>query len=497
MPENYFLYKNKKKIIRLLDILPGAVSWSLILFPIWGSFAIPVIVAYYIIAFDVYWLYRSLSIAILAFIAHYKVRAYQRFDWMGDVKTFPDWQRVWHVVIIPTYTEPLHTIRKSLKGLTNQTFPAKKICVVLSFEKRERKAGRDKAAVLKKEFAGKFGFFYTTFHPDIKGEVKGKSSNTSWAAKYVKKKLVDEKKLDPKYMTITSEDADAIFHPNYFACLTFKFLDDPDRYRKIYQPAVNFYNNIWKVPVITRVFNTTASVIHMGLMLRKDRLINFSTYSVSFDTIINAGFWDTDVIPEDYRIFFKLYFKYNGKISVEPIFLPVYEDAAQSTTFFKTINNQYQQVKRWAWGASDDSYIIFNWLTNKKINFWQKTLRVAKVLEDHFLWPVNWFAITIGALLPPLLNKNFSRTILGKTLPQVSSAILTISLISLLLIIIIDWRQRPKKDIGVSKLRQLLSPFEFILMPLVGLIFNALPGIDAHTRLMLGKYIKYRVTEKV
>jgi hypothetical protein len=32
---------------------------------------------------------------------------------------------------------------------------------------------------------------------------------------------------------------------------------------------------------------------------------------------------------------------------------------------------------------------------------------------------------------------------------------------------------------------------------LAGLLFTALPGIDAHTRLMLGKYIEYRVTEKV
>jgi len=31
----------------------------------------------------------------------------------------------------------------------------------------------------------------------------------------------------------------------------------------------------------------------------------------------------------------------------------------------------------------------------------------------------------------------------------------------------------------------------------VGFFFSALPGIDAHTRLMLGKYIEYRVTEKV
>ncbi len=492
-----FLYKHKRKIIRLLEILPGAVSWFLILFPIWGSFVAPEIVAYYIIAYAVYWLYRSLSMALLAFGAHFKIQASEKFDWLGDVKNFPDWKKICHIIIIPTYTEPLHILQRTLKGLTRQTFPLKNICIVLSFEEREGREGKQKAAKLKKEFGKKFGFFYTTFHPDIKGEVKGKSSNTSWAAKFIKKELVDNKKKDLRYLTITSNDADAILHPNYFACLTYKFLDDPLRYRKLFQPAVNFYNNIWEVPVITRVFNTTASVVHMGLMLRKDRLINFSTYSTSLKMMVEIGYWDTDVIPEDYRVFFKSYFKLRGQVSVEPIFLPVYEDAAQSTTFFKTLNNQYQQVKRWAWGAADDSYIIFNWLVSKEINFWQKTLRVLKVLEDHFLWPVNWFAITIGALLPPLLNKDFSRTILGKTLPQVCSAILTISLFSLLLIIIIDLRQRPKKEGKNSLWRYIFTPMEFILMPVAGFFFNALPGIDAHTRLMLGKYIEYRVTEKV
>jgi len=34
-------------------------------------------------------------------------------------------------------------------------------------------------------------------------------------------------------------------------------------------------------------------------------------------------------------------------------------------------------------------------------------------------------------------------------------------------------------------------------MPIAGLFFGALPGLDAHTRLMLGKYLEYRLTEKV
>ena len=158
--------------------------------------------------------------------------------------------------------------------------------------------------------------------------------------------------------------------------------------------------------------------------------------------------------------------------------------------------NQYEQLKRWAWGVSDDQYIIRQYVLSDA-PFWNKTIRVFKVIEDHFLWPVNWFAITVSAILPPLLNEQFSRTILGKTLPQVVSTLMALSLISMLIIVIIDAINRPPRPHKRNILSYIMQPLEFVLLPIVGFFFSALPGIDAHTRLMLGKYIEYKVTEKV
>ena len=480
---------------RGLEIIPGLFSWSLILFPVWGSFLIPEIVAYYIITFDVYWLYRSGSMAILAAISYFKIKAAQKYDWMADVKGFGDWQKVHHIVIIPNFQEPLSILRQTLNALRNQTFPLKKISIVLAFEEREGEKAREKAKKLAKEYKGIFGNFLTTFHPDLPSEVAGKSSNTAWAAKQAKKQIIDKQKLDIDYLTITSEDADARFHESYFACLTYKFLDTPKRYNLFFQPAILYYNNIWKAPAPIRVFSTTASIVQISLLNRRDRLINFSTYSTSFKLIESIGYWDVDVIPEDYRVFFKAYFKTAGKVEVEPVFLPVTAHAALSSSFVKTMKNQYEQVKRWAWGVSDDPYLIKKWLKAPNVPFWDKTMRVLKVIEDHFLWPVNWFAVTLGATLPPLLNKNFARTIIGKRLPQTSSAILTIALVSMIAMIFIDYKQRPK-DESVTLRKKILGVLEFILLPVVGFFFAALPGLDAHTRLMLGRYIEYKVTEK-
>jgi hypothetical protein len=120
-----------------------------------------------------------------------------------------------------------------------------------------------------------------------------------------------------------------------------------------------------------------------------------------------------------------------------------------------------------------------------------------RVIQDHLLWPVNWFIITIGVSVVTIVNPAFKRTSLGFMLPRISSGILTITLLFLVVLLVIEFRHRPPRPKEVPKWRALLAPFEFILMPISGFFFNALPGLDAHTRLMLGKYIEYRITEKV
>jgi len=483
---------------RFLEVLPGFVSWSLILFPVWGSFLVPEAVAYYIIAFSVYWFYRSMTTAALALLGYFKLKSYQAYDWMADVRLFPDWRRIQHIIVIPTYKEPISTLTRTLEHLAKQTFPTKNIHIMLSFEEREGEKARKKARELKKAYGRLFGNLWVTYHPELPGEVKGKSSNTAWGAKEAKRLLIDEEGKNIDYVTITSEDADVLLNRQYFACLTYHFLDDPDRYHIIWQAVLLFYNNIWKVPMPVRVFSSMASVMQLYVVTRKDRLINFSTYTTSLKMIDQIGYWDVDVIPEDWRLFFKAFFELDGQIKVEPVFLPMMADAAEAKGVMNTLKNQYEQVKRWAWGVSDTPYIVQKWVMAENVPFWEKTIRVLRVLEDHFLWPVNWFAITVGALLPPFLNKEFSRTIIGKTLPQVTSGILTICLAALGVMIILNFRLRPKSEKRrIPILSGLWELLEFVTLPIIGFFFTALPGIDAHTRLMLGKYIEYRVTEKV
>lgn len=493
-----FVEKHEHGILRLLEILPGFVSWNLILLPYWGIFVFPVFIAYFILFFNVYWFYQSLQIAVSSIISHTRIQAAKIYNWMADVKGFPDWQKIRHVVIIPTYNEPIHILERTLTSLAEQSFPTKQIIPVIAMEGKETRQSRDeKFGILKSKFAGKFGHLIKTVHNLEMGEVAGKASNERHAAIWVKKNYIDKNNLDINYFTATSCDADHKFHKEHFACLTFKFLDNPERFKRFWQPSVMFYNNIWEIPAITRVPNTLMTIWNLSQLSRRDRLINAQNYSLSFKLLDEVGYWDADKIPEDWGIFFKAFYKMGGGIEVEPIYLPLMADAAQSTSFWKTLRTQYEQIKRWAWGVSDDPWIIKNYFLTKDVPFWDKTTRLMQVIWAHFLWPVNWFLITIGLTVPTLFNPAFGRTALGYTVPRLSSFILTISLSFLIVTIVIDNMYKPKRPEKVSLFRAILTPFEFILMPIAGFFFSALPGIDAHTRLMLGKYIEYRVTEKV
>ncbi|NOY14963.1 MAG: glycosyltransferase family 2 protein [bacterium] len=489
--------KTKSTSDRLLEFLPGLTSYSLIIFPVVGSFFSPLLVAYYILFFDLLWLYKSITMTGAAIVSYFRIKASEKMNWLGELKAFgQDAKKVHHIIVVPTYKEPIKILERTLNALAAQDFPKQRMIVAVGGEAREDGI-KAKLKKLEDKYKHKFGYFITTIHPDLPGEVKGKSSNSAWIIKQAVKRVIEPNKIPVDYTTATSLDADVSLHPKYYSYLTFKFLDDPDRYLRFWQPGVMFYNNFWSIPAPGRVVNTFSTIWMLALLSRPDRLVNFSSYSLSLKMLQTVGYWDADVIPEDYRIFFKCFFHFGGQVEVIPIFLPAYADAAEAKGYFNTLKNQYEQLKRWAWGVSDDPYVIKKYLTTPNVSFFNKTIRLLRIIEDHFLWPVNWFVITIGVNIVLMVNPYFSHTIIGYTLPKLSSFILSLTLISLVVILIIDSKQRPKRPKWFPRWRAWLIPLEFILMPIVGFFFNALPGLDAHTRLMLGKYLEYRVTEKV
>lgn len=485
------------KTRRALEIIPPLIALFLITLPIWGAYFFPVPVAFFIIFFDVYWFYKSLNLVITSYIASRKIKIAENTDWLSKAELHKDFQKVNHLVIIPSYKESYAKLSETLESIKAQTLPLKQIFVYLALEEREENVV-DKAERLTKQFGRYFGGFNYTLHPDLPNETKGKSSNQAYAATDAYKHLIKKKGMDINFMTVTSCDADVIFHKSFFSYLTHSFLSVKDPTYTFWQSANVAYNNFWRVPSFTRVISFFGGLWRTSVLVQHARLVPNSVYTLSFKLLMDIGNWDTDVIPEDYRIFFKAFFRTKGRVVVEPIFLKTSMDAAQSQSYMRSLVNKYQQERRWSWGISDDAVYIKWYLTIKGIPFWRKTLLVLNVLMDHILWPVNWFIITVSANVVALVNPVFTRTALGYSLPQVSAFILTLCVITLIAMIYVDYTMGPKKDHAHhSRIRRFLFPVEFLFMPIGGFFLSALPALVSHIQLIIGKRLEYKVTDKV
>jgi len=480
---------------RLIEITIPLSAWLLITMPLWLSFWHPALVAYLIITFDIYWFYKSFSLAYYAIRSFLTMQAHIKVDWISEAKRQKNFAKLHHVIIIPQFKEPIHILRRTLDSLSSQDFPKKRLFVVLATEEKDEKH-EETAQILLKEYGKKFGKFIVTIHPLLAGEVAGKSSNMAFAGKHIVS-VLQKDNIDLALTTVTSCDADAMLHPKYFSYLSYMFLTDPDRQYHFYQGAILFYSNIWRIPLPNKMFNTIGSIWNFSLLSQPNRFINFSTYSLSLQTVVDAGFWDTDVIPEDYHLYFKVYFTKGKKVATHGLFLPVLVDAAESTGFFRTFVNQYEQSKRWAWGVSDVPFVIMNACVHKEIVFTDRLRRIILLLEQHIFWPSNWFLLTLGSTLPPLINPDFARTVLGHNLARISSGILTLSAIFLVIVFIIDWRIKPSRPKEYAMWKLPFLYLQWFTLPIISFFLSALPGLDAHTRLMLGKRLEYRVTEKV
>ncbi len=504
---------------RLLEIVPGATALLLISSLVWGFIWFPTTIAVALLAFDLYWLWKSWTIAYHVVKGVRLMRRSLATDWraaydraVASGTPALAWQDIRHLVVIPNYGEAEEKLRATLTALAGASGAGTAIIPVLAMEAREADAPR-KAEALLAGFEGAFAQMLVTFHPaGLKGEVRGKSSNESWAARQAAEELVRQGH-DLDLLTVTSCDADTIFPRQYFDCLAYNFAVNPDRYRRFWQAPIFFYNNIWQVPAPLRVPNALGGLIHLSRLSRRRRvLFSQSTYSLSLRMADDVGYWDTDVIPEDWHMFLKCFYQLGGGVEVEPIHLPVGNDGALARGPRASFVNHYLQVQRWAWGASDILYAVRSSLGCREIPARRRLLRIWYLFENHLMWSTQWFFITLGGLIPWLYDHLGGAQLipdwfyLDQLLPfdtylpgwvTITTLILTPCLIPYAVLILNDWRLRPAAPRHLGRLHHLRAHLCWLAVSPITFAFSALPALDSQVRLMLGHRMEYRVTEKL
>ena len=391
--------------------------------------------------------------------------------------------------------ETLEKLRETVRALVEAEWPReRKICAIIT---RETDAdGRANVAALREEFGDAFAQFIHILDPLEPGIVVGKSSAMAWGGRYLYRLLVRGQGMDPRRVLVTDLDADYRVHPQYFTYLTWVHVTDPNRETQLYQPIPYFHNNLWEVPALQRLFAAVLTQLQMWRSVLPEKLQSFGSYTTTLHLVHDVGYWATDAIPEDSRFYWKSYFRYGDSFRAVPLFMPIYGDAVRARTYWRSMASQYLQARRWAWGVTDIPYVVQNAIRHTEIPLWSRAWRLLNLFGEHINWAIAPFVVTFGATVPLLINPAFGQTTLGQNLPLYASTMLTIALAALVVLIVVEHRIVPPRPAWWGPMHRLISYVQWLGLPLVGIFFSNLPALDAQTRLLTGRYLEYRVTEK-
>lgn len=502
-------HSRDRVIYRALEMLPGILAWGTLLGAVFLSRFWPVGIAVFIILFDVYWLLKTVFLSLHLIAAYRIMRRNIATDWiakldaldpasLGDCfQKLSSWKELRHLIILPFYNEPLEVIRASFLALTHSHYPLDAFVVVLASEERAGEQGARVCATIKKEFGSLFSQLLITVHPsNIAGEIAGKGSNEAWAGREAKK-LVDKLNIPYEHVVVSVFDSDTRVLPEYFGCLAWHYLTAPNPFRSSYQPVPVFHNNLWEAPFFSRVVASSATFWHMMQQERIERMATFSSHSMSFRAIVEMGFWQTNIVSEDSRVFWQALLAFDGDYRVIPLHYPVSMDACAARTFWQTAKNQYKQQRRWGWGAENIPYLLFGFLKNPRIPAGKKLYYAFVQLDGFWSWATNAILIFALGWLPLALGgEAFNRTVLSYHLPLVTRTLMTLAMAGLFTSAAVSMLLLPPRPARYGKVKHLSMALQWAILPISILLLGAIPGLEAQTRLLLGKYMGFWVTEK-
>lgn len=526
---------------RFFQILPGFSSWTILLGLASLAFFKPLWAAIVVIVFDFYWLLRLFYITVFLIVAYIRLSIETSSNWESRilqlesegerekerlrVRNLPWWywknkiswwlfkrklrlltrhqtpmplsKNIYHLVLVPVIREGLEILQPSVLSYLEGGFNPRQIVVVIALEERAPDSVKRDVEKLQAKFKDSFFDFLVVEHPqNLEGEESVKGANATYAAKQAKR-FFEEKKIPVENIIISCFDADTVVSQHYFACLTYNFMVCPYRECASFQPIPVYHNNIWDVPGFARILEIGSSFFQLTEATHPEKLVTFSSHSMSFKALIEVDYWPIDMISDDSAIFWKAFIHFDGKYRVYPMYVTLSMDVAVGDSWWKTIKSVYRQKRRWAWGVENFPIVMRAFLRSNKISLYDKLRHGFKLFENHVAWATWPILLTVMGWLPVLFaGREFSNSVLYYNAPRITSIIFNLAALSLLITIVLSLCLLPKKKVKFSFFWRIWHALEWLAIPIVFIFFSALPALEAQTRLMFGRYMEFSVTEK-
>jgi hypothetical protein len=195
-------------------------------------------------------------------------------------------------------------------------------------------------------------------------------------------------------------------------------------------------------------------------------------------------------------IYWQCYLHYEGDYEVMPLFLPVSLDTCMDDTLWKTLKNQYNQKKRWAYNVEYYPHLIPKLLTSKA-PFWDRMYKMYQYVEGDFNWAAASVLISLLGWLPLLIGgKEFTESVVAFNLPYMTRLLMTTATLFLIFSVYVNLVLLPPRPKKYGPMRSIMMYLQWFLVPIVSVVFGSIPAIESQTRLMFGRYLEFWVTPK-
>ena len=546
------LGKRTKKY-RLLEILPGALSYTMIILLFALSIISPALGSYYLLLIIAVTLVKAVGIVYRTIQGYNAAKRAEKVNWhkrLLDLETpheryeellrhkckefafsehvenlkllsvgkdlvlsereealeerlvsFSKPKEIYHAVIMVAYNEGLETLVPTVEAVKNGSFDNKRIIFVFGYEERGGEAMAENAKVLKEKFKDDFFEFIAVMHPkDLKDEIQGKGPNLNFAAGELLE-FVKKKKIPLENVIVTSLDSDNKMSKWYLDYVAYQFIVHPNRQHLSYQPVSLFTNNIWDAPAPMRIIAISNSFFNIISSMRSHTLKNFASHSQPLLALSEMGFWSKKTIVEDGHQYWRSLFFFKGNYEVLPIHVAIYQDAVMEETLIKTLKAQFIQLRRWDYGASDVAYVGVRLFSKDRKRIGQMPFlplfaKFIRLLEGHVTLAAISPMVAFGGWVPKIINSR-SKDLLTFNLPNTISLIQIFASVGLMTTILLSLKMLPPRPKEV-KTPRILMILQWLLMPVVAIVYQSFAAFYSQTRLLTGNYMeKFDVTKKV